>query len=351
MIRGDTFECSVVPAPKKPGVISRYAERIWGAGFADDPDMLMYCAPFDPTDWTLNTTHPEDGAGDMLQPSWDGDEFTALIAFGSQLLAFKKRRIWRVLGVNPGEFAMKEQYGGGAEFPGTLAAVGTEVLTMARDGLMRYDGMDLSEFGKEYPTEIFRSLNRAAADRARAALHEGVYYVALPISGSPVNNVVLSYDTTSHNWMVWEDIPVAAWLSTEDGLFFTSAVAPGCVFKWRGGVEALPARWVSGWFEFGRTDTVKENIRVTLRAFTADTQHVTITLETDFGSQAKEICLNRTFPGRGGPPTYTLPFGVRGRRWRVRIESPGGPMWQMHSMTVDIATIRNKCRSCFQAGT
>jgi hypothetical protein len=77
---------------KKFGVIERYAERIWGGAIPDDPDMLMYSRPFDPTDWTQagENEEPEDGAGDIQQPSWDGDSFRALRAFGNQLIALSR---------------------------------------------------------------------------------------------------------------------------------------------------------------------------------------------------------------------------------------------------------------------
>ena len=100
-IRGDDMTVSVVNTPKKFGVIARHAERIWGGAIDNDPDMLVYSAPFDPFDWTQNDEIPEDGAGDLKQPSWDGDSFTALTPFGDQLVALKRTRVWRIMGTNP----------------------------------------------------------------------------------------------------------------------------------------------------------------------------------------------------------------------------------------------------------
>ena len=54
MVRGDNLTVSVVSTPKKFGVIARYAERIWGGAITEDPDMLVYSAPYDPTDWAAN---------------------------------------------------------------------------------------------------------------------------------------------------------------------------------------------------------------------------------------------------------------------------------------------------------
>lgn len=139
-VRGDDMSVTRVETPRKFGVIARYAERIWGGAIEDDPDMLVYSAPFDPFDWSANVEIPEDGAGDILQPSWDGDSFTALMPFGSQLIALKRERVWRILGTDPGEYAFKEQYGGGAAFAGTVAVEGERMLMLGREGLLQYDG-------------------------------------------------------------------------------------------------------------------------------------------------------------------------------------------------------------------
>ena len=98
-----TVKPSSTTVEKKFGVLTRHAERIWGAAIPDQPDMLMYSTPFEPLNWEQNNEYPEDGAGDIQQPSWDGDSFVALRTYGSYLLAIKKNRVWRVSGTNPGE--------------------------------------------------------------------------------------------------------------------------------------------------------------------------------------------------------------------------------------------------------
>lgn len=102
-VRCDDTEKSVtqVTTPKKFGVITRYNERIFGGAIIDDPDMVAYSAPYDFTDWSQNLEIPEDGAGDIQQPTWDGDSFTALMQIGAQLVAFRKNTVWRVLGTDP----------------------------------------------------------------------------------------------------------------------------------------------------------------------------------------------------------------------------------------------------------
>lgn len=132
---------SLVSTPKKFGVIARSNERIWGGAIPDDPDMVMYSAPYDFTDWTVNDEFPEDGAGDIQQPTWDGDGFTALKQLGPQLVAFRRNTVWRIMGTNPGEFVWQQQYGGGTAYENTIVVDGERVLMLGEHGLMQYDGL------------------------------------------------------------------------------------------------------------------------------------------------------------------------------------------------------------------
>jgi hypothetical protein len=130
---GDTLDVAPVETPKRFGVLARYNERIWGSGITGDPDMLVYSAPYDPFDWEAQIEIPEDGAGDIQVPTWDGDSFVALRQYGSDLIALKRNSIWRVYGTNPGEFTVQRQYGGGALVENTVAV---------RYGVYSTDGID-----------------------------------------------------------------------------------------------------------------------------------------------------------------------------------------------------------------
>lgn len=67
LVRGDDLTTESVSTPKEFGVITRHAERIWGTAIDDEPDMLVYSAPYDPFNWEQNSEYPEDGAGDIMQ--------------------------------------------------------------------------------------------------------------------------------------------------------------------------------------------------------------------------------------------------------------------------------------------
>ena len=198
VLYGDTMEVmrytvkpSTTDVEKKFGVLTRHAERIWGAAIPDQPDMLMYSAPFEPLNWEQNNVYPEDGAGDIQQPSWDGDSFVALRTYGSYLLAIKKNRIWRITGTNPGEYYFKEQFGGGTIVENTVVVYNDTMFLLSYDGLMMYDGTAVQPFRQPYVQGIMARVNKSAIDGAVAAMRAGVYCLALPLDGSAYNNAIL----------------------------------------------------------------------------------------------------------------------------------------------------------------
>ena len=340
MLRGDTMAVSTVTTPKKFGVIERYAERIWGGAINDDPDMLVYSAPYDPTDWTANVEIPEDGAGDVLQPSWDGDSFTALRAFGSQLIAFKRSRVWRVLGTDPGEYAFKEQYGGGAPYCGTIAVATERILMLDKQGLVAYDGLAVQPFAQSYAKGVFRRMNVASLDQANACLWHGKYYLALPLNSATSNNAVLIYDTVEGTWLLREDVAVEAFLPTENDLYFTSASTPGRIWRWQenswltGSATTGRAKWVTPWNDLGYRQISKGGFEVYVLCEVKQSATITVSIQTEKKTKTKTLTVAPlTADEISAGKEYKqkrLHFGGTGRRFRLIIEGPDtGVAWRL----------------------
>lgn len=331
-VRGDTMTAAAVPTPKKFGVIARHAERIWGGAILGDPDLLVYSAPYDPFNWSQNDAFPEDGAGDVMQPSWDGDSFTALTPFGSQLIALKRTRIWRILGTNPGEYAFKEQYGGGTPYADTVAVDGARILMLGREGVVCYDGESASDYERDFAKEVFSRMNPSALDGAFGCMHRGAYYLALPLDASAVNNAVLRYDTLEKTWLLREDVSVEAFLPTETALYFTSATTPGRLWQWREDAweegAAAPMRWVGPWCDLGMKNIRKGGFTLYLTLECRSEAALTLTMETE--RKAKTKTLRFQPPGEGRQPAQRrVRFGGSGRRFRLRIEAEDGVPWRL----------------------
>lgn len=313
---GDTQVVAPVTTPKNFGVLARYNERIWGSGITNDPDMLVYSAPFDPFNWEAEIEIPEDGAGDILQPTWDGDSFLSLKQYGNTLLAIKRNSIWRISGTNPGEFTMQQQYGGGTIAENTIAVYNDYAYMMGEYGMMQYNGsgafpflqettqilmreqlcrvysaLDYSEdrsyglgelcthegavyrcistilvevqqdgstAGEEWTPAHWEAVTGTPLDNVSAGMWNGVYCLAIPINGSPYCNAILQYDTANRTLSLRTGVSVQSFLQINERLFYTSATFPGTIFEMddtRG--KVLPVKWVSGYQDLGVKSSIK----------------------------------------------------------------------------------------------
>lgn len=322
MVYGDSLNVTpfkVLPSTttveKKFGVLTRHAERIWGAAIPDQPDMLMYSTPFEPLNWEQNNDFPEDGAGDIQQPSWDGDSFVALRTYGSYLLAIKKNRIWRVTGTNPGEYYFKEQFGGGTIVEDTVVVYNDYVYLLSYDGLMVYDGTAVQPFRQDYIKGIMRRVNWDCAQHAVAAMRGDVYCLAVPIDGSTVNNAVIEYNSTDRAFNLRLGVYVSSFLAFEDTLYYTDSRPEygGIVMKLDGKGDVLPMSYVTAYQDLDHKSVVKSGFEVYLAA----DKNLTATV----GIRTEKKLKQRTVSLAAGVPKRVR-LNVAGRFFRLEIDVP-----------------------------
>lgn len=320
---------------KKFGVIERYAERIWGGALPDEPDLLVYSKPYDPTDWTPNADIPEDGAGEIRQPSWDGDSFTALKAFGNQLIAFKEHRVWRVYGTNPGEFTFSQQYGGGAPYFNTIAVDVEKIFMADLNGLSVYDGMSVTPYARELIEPLWRKVNKSAMDQMCATLFDNRYYLSLPMGNSTVNNALLVLDMKENTILYYDDLPIESMLSTPEKIYATSSALPWNVIdlqydSWVQGKSGGGAtRWQSPWMDFGYKRINKGGFDMYI---TPEVQNepvtLTISVQTEKKTKTKQYTIQPLTEAqrlaKKEARNKRLHFGGNGRRFRIIIETPEG---------------------------
>ena len=256
---GDDLHVEPVETPYRFGVLARFNERIWGSGITNMPDSLVYSAPFNPFDWEADPEIPEDGAGEIMAPSWDGDGFVALRQYGSYLLAVKRNSVWRIYGTNPGEFVIQRQYGGGTIEENTVAVSTDYVYMLGATGILRYDGSAVVPFQQDAIRILMEEqVNKAAMDKAVAGLAKGVYHLALPTNGSDFCNAILEYNTQERSFALRTGVSVDAFLQVNERLFYTSAVEPGRVIELRDDIGTpLPCVWESCYQDLGVKSSVK----------------------------------------------------------------------------------------------
>lgn len=310
-----TNTVSSVTTPYKFGAICRHYERIWGTAVEDKPDVLAYSAPYDPYDWAQDSEIPEDGGGEILQPSWDGDRFVALRTFGSQLLAFKRSKIWRIIGTNPGEYVCKEQYGGGAFIENTIVVNNDFVLMLGYDGLMLFDGTVSTDFYHPWVSGIMARITAGTKPYAKAVMNGNVYCLALALDGSVDNNAILEYDVRNKSFNLRYGVYAESFVSVQNKLYYTSSLASGDVLALGDG-PVLPVMWTTGWQELSAKNVTKSGFIVYFSLENTASVSVSVSIETEKRIKTK---------------TYTVPTGSAikrlrlsniGRRFRLIWETP-----------------------------
>jgi len=347
----------------KFGVIERYAERIWGADIPGHPDKLVYSAAYKPTEWRpfkpdadpddpdWGIGQPEDGAGDIDQPSWDGDSFKDLKAFGGQLIAFKEHRAWRVMGTNPGEYELTEQFGGGAPYFNTVAVDVEQILMANRDGLESYDGMSTRPYARNQFDDIWRSINKNAMDQMCAAMWQGRYYLAIPTNGSERNNAMIVVDTTAGTILFYTDINIEAFMQLNEQLYATSADLPGKIIvmqydSWQAGKSTGAAtRWMSPWTDFGYKKIVKGGFEL---YFTPEVQEEPVTIRISIQTEKKTKTKSYT--------VQPLDVVSEGMTWEAVAEKTWGEIveaykWKDLSGKTDIVVRQFKHKRLHFSGT
>lgn len=324
VLYGNDYTIKRVNTPYKFGVLGRHSERIWGAGISNKPDTLVYSAPFNPFDWKQNNEHPEDGAGEISQPSWDGDRFLALRSYGSQLLAFKRNRLWRIMGTHPGDFVFKEQFGGGSIVENTIVVNDNYAFMLSFNGIMMYDGVSVSPFKQEEISGIWQRVNKRYISKAYGIGFNNVLYFALPLDEAIENNAVLSYDLNNHSFMLRTDTYVKSFMVYEDEMFYTSTgVDKGKVWLMDGG-EALPVKWESGYIDLGSKNVVKSGFTIYLSIDAPSETIVRLSVDTEKKTKTKEYQAVTAKVKR-------LRIANSGRRFRLRFECDSPLLWKLRA--------------------
>lgn len=326
---GDDWSISYVPigiTGYKLGAISRHYERIWGTNARDAsknllPDTLVYSQAYDPFNWTDDAIIVADDAGELDIPTWDGDAFLALKNYGSYLLTFKRSSVWRVLGTNPEDYVIKEQFGGGLTLENSVAVDGYSVYMMGERGVMVYDGTEVRDFHHDVTKKIFERINADKVDCACAEFCKDTYYLALPLDGSAHNNAILEYNTQERSFNLRHGVSVTSFLRVFDTLYFTSATDPYVIYKLDGG-DALPLKWVSSWQDLNAANVVKSGFLVYASPECSEPFDLTITVDTEKKSKTKVYHVANGKYKR-------IRLSNAGRRFRITFQTTTTKPWQM----------------------
>ena len=317
---------------KKFAFIERYAERIWGGGCKDQPDTMYYSRAYDPTDWSgpEEGDDPADAAGEIQQPSWDGDKFTALKRFGDTLIAFKEHHIWRITGSDPSNYVFSEQFGGGCPYPGTIVEDVERLLFAQDDGLAFYDGSSVQPFMRQYIDKTWKDIQNGWKNKPTGLMFDERYYLKagnFTIIYNKVDNSFLLNTSKAECICVYKgkvvghDYMIGRWPNPGRNNGLTLLYD-----SWKTGkVTSTMSRWFSPWMDFGYKRITKGGFDL---YFTPEVKNkaVTFTFRVRTEKKVKEktytvnpMTAQEKENGKLLKPKK-LHFSGTGRRFRVEIE-------------------------------
>lgn len=302
----------------KFGTIARFAERIWGAGIDTDPDKMVYSAPYDIFNWEQNNNEPEDGAGDIQQPDWDGDRFTALKAFGNQLVCFKKNSIWAITGSNPSTFYMRKQYGHGTIYEDSIAVYNGNVFFVTDTGLHAYDAVSVNPVKYGYLSRTFEEFSSATNKAVVGCMCSGKYYFNLMTYHAAfgertffcydtIEGTITSYKNGIFPFALMEFNDQVHALHAHDSKFVISNLSYG---------STAELYYQTAWQDFGAKNVVKSEFEVYIMPSVEfdDNVEMEIGIETEYKKKAKTVMLTSNRVKR-------IKLNAKGRKFRFWIKA------------------------------
>lgn len=339
----------------KFGCIERYCERVFGSGMSTDNDKIMYSAPYDVFNWEQNNAEPDDGAGDIQQPEWDGDRFISLKAVSTYLLCIKKHSVWKISGDYPSQFYFIKMYGEGTIADGSVCTHGYYTYFLAEDGIKVFDGQSTQYLKYGWlddlkPGARISDISHTEEQDIAMADNYGDFYVLKPHSRE---GTLILYNTVEGMFNIVEEPRVLA-IKEHDGQLYCLSywedegneawgVPPqrGIDLKlmFRDEFAAYDVEWESAWIDLGAKNVTKSGFVVYMylednlngEGFDPENPYtipVEITIQSEKKTKVKQVNLLLNKPKK-------ININCNGRMYKLKFKIPANTAdytgWHMRS--------------------
>ena len=198
--------------------ITSHVDRLWCAhvteGSTDYPNRIRFSHPINRESWATN---------DYIDIVEGGSGITAIIPFNGNLLVFKKRAVFSIMGYSTDTFQVINLTSEvGAVNPLSVVATEAAVYFFSwPDGLFKYDGQQFSDlFTSIRPLVQTGQINNIAQDEIRVAAINQKIWVSLPLGSNTKATASYIYDPSLKQGGAWSKY------QTSDG----KGVGSGCDF-------------------------------------------------------------------------------------------------------------------------
>lgn len=181
--------------------IASHVDRLWCAyvteGSTDYPNRVRFSHPINRESWAAN---------DYIDIVEGGSGITAIVPFNGNLLVFKKRAVFAILGYSTDTFQVVSLTDSiGAVNPLCVASSETAIYFFSwPDGLFMYDGQVFKDlFSSIRPLTQFNQVNGIAQDELRVAAINHKIWVSMPLGVATKATASYIYDPSLGQSGAW----------------------------------------------------------------------------------------------------------------------------------------------------
>lgn len=266
----------------------------------------------------------------------DGQQITAMVAYGESIIIFKESSVYVLSGTDPTSFTLYPLDAEvGTTAPASVHPAANLLLFFdPKAGAYSFDGADFKKIDDKILTHVLDGMNYDAGYKAAGWVYRDRYYLSVPWGSATDNSRTFVYDTRNKAWTQWS-YGVNAFVLFESELYGGEANGTGGIYKLMSGITDDGAT-ISSYVETAWLSPENEAVRGRLRrvdwAFTAlGNIDITVELYRDFGTDVYKSQTINTSPGGGvwgtmvwGTDSWGLGFDQVfrrtvgwGQRWRV----------------------------------
>lgn len=142
----------------------------------------------------------------------DGDRITGMKSYAGSIIVFKERSFHRLTGDNPENFLnmeISDQYG--CLSNRAIVAFEDRLWFLDSKGIAEYNGAGVRIVSTKIQ-DVFERMNVAAARDKATAVHNrelNEVWFSIPVDGSSINNLIVSFDYATSQWTTYEGLNAA----------------------------------------------------------------------------------------------------------------------------------------------
>lgn len=259
----DSNDSSTNKAPKGK-IMELHYGRLWIA----EGNMLYFSTAnrdgYDPDDWTApvdDETEINQHGGYISLPSWDGGKIVAMKTIFNDVVVFKEKNIFKVLGTYPGEYEITQLFSSdGAIADKSVVAHNNVAYFLDNQGIFVYNGMQVDPISKPIESTI-QNMNIEYAHKAVASFYRDSYFLAIPTGDSKVNNLLIEYNTIKRDFLLHEVSDITSLVEFDNKLLMSDST--GMIYELFSGDsfngEKINSVWLTGKYDLGNKNALKSS--------------------------------------------------------------------------------------------